>query len=632
MLSSPAKRRKTSETTAAAIDALQMNQKAHENNGRFHQRRPSFQSPTKASLARSHPEVLARALSRSPTRSARNDSGSNNGQQQEQEQVDSRTFGLRDRKALRPSIAPGASPMDGPTLSPRSAFAVPPRRVSRKIGPLDLAFGTPEAKPKNETADPLPDDTPEDQLAELGNDVNEDNMDQGPSFLDGLEEPELPPTPTQLGLEKPPGRPKGLLSSSPSARYERRTRQRIDDTPKPSVLKLENFDATGNPTNKALNAYRALLSDAELKRQQTKKELSAELKRLKDDVAELEAWTEKLNNPNMKTEFRKDLNKLISLLSSENASHKQSSPPTNASISSILSALLPFSSKAPPKPVHEPPSPTNPFAMKEHAQAKQYLTVFAPLSLTTHSNKVSASESAPLTESHSLTLSTGPPFPQNLYNITLNYETNPETQSLLSISIPKNDGSSNVPEGLRRWIDTRLSNPLLKLDVSGLCWGINRYWEASISRAQIWSRIEARHSKLLALRKHREPNRKEDTSDLRHVLPHLDRTSMTFCLKDTSKPLRVLISCALTLDEWTSEPRLFPEVSIASPSASGKKIEQETKKLFNTLLRDEQGADSDSVGDIEPGAIVRAVDAVVGVLFGLDDTHDKGSKGKLPVR
>jgi len=107
---------------------------------------------------------------------------------------------------------------------------------------------------------------------------------------------------------------------------------------------------------------------------------------------------------------------------------------------------------------------------------------------------------------------------------------------------------------------------------------------------------------------------------------------MTFCLKDTSKPLRVLISCALTLDEWTSEPRLFPEVSIASPSASGKKIEQETKKLFNTLLRDEQGADSDSVGDIEPGAIVRAVDAVVGVLFGLDDTHDKGSKGKLPVR
>lgn len=308
MLSSPAKRRKTSETTAAAIDASQTNQKAHGNNSRVHQRRPSFQSPTKASLARSHPDVLARALSRSPTRSSRNNS--ENDQQQEQELVDSRTFGLRDRKALRPSIAPGGSPMDGSTLSPRSAFAAPPRRVSRKIGPLDLAFGTPEAKLENETADPSPEDTPGDQLEEMGNDANEDNMDQGPSFLDGLEEPELPPTPTQLGLEKPPGRPKGLLSSSPSARYEKRARRRIDDT-KPSALKLESFDTTGDLTTKRLNTDRAPLSGPELKKQQTKKGLSAELQQLKDDVAELEAWTEKLNNPNMKTESPKDLNKLM---------------------------------------------------------------------------------------------------------------------------------------------------------------------------------------------------------------------------------------------------------------------------------------------------------------------------------
>jgi len=107
---------------------------------------------------------------------------------------------------------------------------------------------------------------------------------------------------------------------------------------------------------------------------------------------------------------------------------------------------------------------------------------------------------------------------------------------------------------------------------------------------------------------------------------------MTLSLKDTSKPLHILISCALTLDEWTSEPRLFPEISISSPSASGKKIEQETKKLFNTLLRGDQ-ADSDGVGgDIEADTFVRAVDAVVGVLFGLDDTHGKGSKGKSPMR
>lgn len=95
----------------------------------------------------------------------------------------------------------------------------------------------------------------------------------------------------------------------------------------------------------------------------------------------------------------------------------------------------------------------------------------------------------------------------------------------------------------------------------------------------------------------------------------------------------MLISCALTLDEWTSEPRLLPEISISSPAASSKKIEQETKKLFNTLLRGGQGTDSDGVGgDVEAVAIVRAVDGVMGVLFGLDDTHIQGFKGKLPVR
>lgn len=251
---------------------------------------------------------------------------------------------------------------------------------------------------------------------------------------------------------------------------------------------------------------------------------------------------------------------------------------------------------------------------------------------------MSASKSAPLTESHNLTLSAGPPFPPKLYNVVVNYETNPETQSLISVSVPES-GSSNVPDELRRWINTRLSNPLLKLDVSGLCWGINRYWEAAISRAQVWSRVEARHSKLLANRNRRGSNHKSpekeslSTTDFRHIIPHLDRTSMTFSPKDASNRLRVLISCALTLDEWTSEPRLLPEISISSPSASSKKIEQETKKLFYTLLKGDQ-VDSDGVGgEIEADAIVRAVDGVLGVLFGLGDTHGKGnSKGKLPVR
>lgn len=337
------------------------------------------------------------------------------------------------------------------------------------------------------------------------------------------------------------------------------------------------------------------------------------------------------------------------MLSSDNASQKQSAPQPKKPISSILSALLPFSTKAPPKPQQELPSLTNPFALKEHAQTKQYLTVFAPLILTTHSSEVSTSRSNSLTETHKLTLSAGPPFPPKLYNAIVIYETNPKAQSITSISVPENSGAneSNIPDSLRRWINTRLSNPLLKLDVSGLCWGINRYWEAAISRAQLWSRIEYKHSKLLASRSRRRQARekegtinKNDTgqlsaADLRRLIPHLDRTTMTFSSKENDH-LRFLLSCTLALDEWTSEPRLLAEISISAPSTvRGRKVEQEAKRLFHILLRGEREqsylADGDG-GDVDADAIVRAVDGVVGVLFGVDTPVQQYPKGKMPIR
>ena len=324
MLSSPPKRRKTSETTAAAIDASQSNQQAHENNNRVHQRRPSFQSPTKASLARSHPDILARAISRSPTRTA--SKGSKSGR--EQEFIDSRTFGLRDRKALRPSLTADANPVDGLKLSPRrrssglAAFAAPPRRVSRRIAPSDLAFGTPEAKTQNVTYRP-PEDTPEDQLAsELGSatgGLDANNMDANPLPLEEEEEewsqePDLPLTPTQLGLEKPPGRPKGLSSSSPTAQYEKRARQRMNDTPKPSPLRLKNSNLDAeldDLSGTGLAMDQGLTSESALRKQRVRKELSVELQQLKDDVAELENWTEKLNKADQRPGSSEDLGKLM---------------------------------------------------------------------------------------------------------------------------------------------------------------------------------------------------------------------------------------------------------------------------------------------------------------------------------
>lgn len=62
---------------------------------------------------------------------------------------------------------------------------------------------------------------------------------------------------------------------------------------------------------------------------------------------------------------------------------------------------------------------------------------------------------------------------------------------------------------------------------------------------------------------------------------------------------------------------------------SGRKIEQETKKLFRALLNDKGVPGTDgAVGDSNPD-VVRAIGGVLGVLFGADsDTARPASKRK----
>jgi hypothetical protein len=74
------------------------------------------------------------------------------------------------------------------------------------------------------------------------------------------------------------------------------------------------------------------------------------------------------------------------------------------------------------------------------------------------------------------------------------------------------------------------------------------------------------------------------------------------------------------MDEWSSEPKLTPDISIAARSTtsgtSSRKIEQETKKLFQEVLRDsrrQQGAI-----EAETDVIIRAVECVLNALFGVE--------------
>ncbi|KAL3487755.1 hypothetical protein BJX62DRAFT_187491 [Aspergillus germanicus] len=604
--------------------------------------RPSFQAPTKASLARAHPEILERALSRSPTRkSARRSS-----RDDPQNEAETRAIGLRDRKALRPSITLSASPTDplkrgqqSPLSFPsrRSsgliAFAAPPRRVSKRTSTSDLFFQSPTASQETRVEASLI-NTPEDQLAsELGSatgaadnasDMDDDDF-EGPSLNDGFDEPDLPPTPTQLGLERPPGRPRGLLSSSPSKEQWGKRRAAGDLEQSPSKLRIVDYGADpGGSTDHVASVNDVLLPESVHKKRKLRRELSHDLESLKRDVAKLEGLCEQLEQHGENIEPY--LGDLSSLLLSDDPSHTSSTNPRSdtLTVSSLVSTLLPFSTKRPPKPRRASPE-LNPFALHQSAQTDLYLSALAPLKLTASSNIRPSSRSEPLLERHQLILSPPSPFPSFLYRISVSYETNPETQCLVSLSA---DIDGNTPDYVGQWTKMRLANPLLKLDVSGLCWGINRYWEALVSRAQIWAQIEDKHSDLLPSRsrpKTFQNGKKpilEDTdattqSDLRRILPHIERTSLLFESSEKS----LLVSCELTLDEWTGEPELTPSICISTTGLDNEpteKIAQDSKKLFQTIVAEQstKGSQSGAAGGSDVQAILRATDCVLGVLFG----------------
>lgn len=251
--------------------------------------------------------------------------------------------------------------------------------------------------------------------------------------------------------------------------------------------------------------------------------------------------------------------------------------------------------------------------------------MFAPLALHTKTSRATVTDANVILETHTLTFTPPPPFPSSLYNISVIYETSPETQTIVSVSVPTGGESKKrrVPEVLRVWIEARLANPLLKLDVTTLCWGINRYWEVSVARAQLWAYIDHKHGS--GGKKCNLPQPQPGVimlPELKRLIPHLERSTMILQSKSSGTTPRVLLSNSLTIDDWTGEPHLRSELSVStsgSNAGTSKKIDQETKKLFHALLREDSVMSTQSiVRGVHFDAIVRATEGAIGALFSRD--------------
>ncbi|KAF3480756.1 uncharacterized protein GIQ15_06103 [Arthroderma uncinatum] len=641
--SSPSKRRKSNSSIPIPIGASTTTRR--DGRGRTSPSRspsrPSFHAPTRSSLARHHPDVLSKVLERSASEKARRPSGQ-----------DFSSFGELGDSSPRIS---GSIP-----LRPSLAKAQPETEAEDGLPQLNNTVSRPSSRRRSFAEQPF---------------SGEISM---------VNEPVIQPERTESVSDSPTGGHEGPgLSPSPKPRPQKTMVQTIAqfngspshhlDMKKKQQLKKAGFYPifkTKNPKTLAGKEERGaaeLPTDAEVepgeaspKELKQKKELrdslEAQLERLKGEVALLEREAGRLEATENEPPDEVSLRRLIGLLLSKNPSCAPPPPKplTPPPLSSMISYLLPFTARRriPPLEPDIPssPPPQNPYALKPPDNPMPYLTIFAPLTLSTETitstiRNPSRALGTPsdIVQTYRFVLQPPANFPTTLYRIPLTLTTDPEKQSVISISVPtaaadRELESWNVPDPLQSWITSRLSNPLLEHDISGLCWGICQYWEAAISRSRFWIQLHKLSEKLEEnpryLDQARKRHRKQAETDMsrsatplssiadephyntRDLVRHFGQTTHQFSTTTGSNSLELLVSCHLSIDLWTSEPQLEPDICISSSSlksAAASKIEKEAKRAFRGMLK--RGKNGDIDADI--GSLVKAVEAVIVILFGL---------------
>ena len=278
MESTPSKRRKISSGVSALI---------YDHTNKTTSRHSSFMSPTKASLSRFNPSLLSQP--RSSTEEA------------------------PDGQPIR-SIGGGLS------LTPRRRSQTPrgassPSRGLENDQNQSLTIGASPPAEARELEDGAQNSV--DEQLEHGLQANIPQRSSKPGELRNLVsdvvnfqqdgDPELPLTPTQLGLEPAPEPPRGMLSSSPSRRAARRKVANKKTSPlkprepppdstggKSSQVPLSSIDM--NMEDSQPQSEEIPTDEETLEKQGIREELLEQLKGIQDDVTYMEAELDRVKD------------------------------------------------------------------------------------------------------------------------------------------------------------------------------------------------------------------------------------------------------------------------------------------------------------------------------------------------
>ncbi|KAI0017983.1 hypothetical protein F4780DRAFT_753376 [Xylariomycetidae sp. FL0641] len=540
MEESAPKRRKTSPTTNVPIS--DSNAPGSDESGSVRrsarQKRPSFAAPTRASLARSNPDILAR---RSPSRPRAQGTvetaASEPGGQDSDSDLAAAQLEAESEIGRAQEVENDTAP---PSEQPRSASQLrsPARRVTGGMA------SRPRRTPNKPSPRPLPPPpTEEEELIDpFRGRMLRRSPDTGVLPKVVPEEPELPPTPTQRGVSDPSSvntSPVGIHNTpSKRPRRSKALAERIKSSPlkqpplRPPELSKEIAEPAGaklgiaEPAPIFLPRRSKRISHAA--RNVPEFDPLAEKKALRDallaEVAQLEKDSEVASRENERINQLQDSKQtpsdmsakvedeeaLLDVLRRYTLPPEKEPPPEpmqywlEAAMNPI--AVLPFGSgglslpsllSAPPDRKDEPePPPTSHHPIPMTAEEElPYLQVFTPLTFTSSISTIKAnspespSPTAPLLQRHAISIASSPP---GLFAAKLDMTVNTKNLTIAALSIPRLEPSavSELGPFIKRIIEGGGNNSALTRNINVVTWAMGSWLRLATRRARFWCAVE----------------------------------------------------------------------------------------------------------------------------------------------
>ncbi|KAK4033916.1 hypothetical protein C8A01DRAFT_49582 [Parachaetomium inaequale] len=489
--------------------------------------RPSFASPTRASLERHNPDILRRRESQPRRLRSSPDAPPSASRAATPDSTGSLTRAMRTQLELRSGAHDGARAVSEGDRVLRSP--------ARRLGPA----GT----PTRPTPRPLPPPAPEedDELLKAISARLQPGVYPGVLPEVVAPEPELPPTPEHPDpvVSTPPSG----IHNTPSRRAKRNRalaeRLRISSPLKQPPLRPPELPKKGGlefglpakkgqtqtavpadpaPTDAEIRGLKPADPDSDKKK--LRASLLAEISQLERDLDIASHENERIRQARLSRHDPSPPTNAAEILDllTRHALPPDANPPKPDPIQDWLAsalnpiAFLPFSKPALPPPTQPhpaegeeeedlpPPTSHHPLPMSA-TEALPYLQVFTPLTFTSHVSPLprdgeNTGKEGPLLQQHSITASSPPPR-SGLFTARIDMTVNTKTMAIAALAVPRLDPAAEAE--LRSFVDRIVKRGVeekepvssgLYNNVGVLAWAMGEWLRVAVQRAKVWSVLQ----------------------------------------------------------------------------------------------------------------------------------------------